>query len=95
MLFAMVTNENHMYTPVASSTFPLFEVKFPCAMALHFMLYPEVFDALLLMKFAVKETHQFVGGGAFITFGLAFGKFFNAVLCEFINIYLLSYQHTI
>ena len=34
-------------------------------------------------------------GGAHIAFFLGFGRFLNAILCEGINIYMLSYQHTI
>lgn len=95
MLYALLSNEKDQYTPNIASTFPLFEVKFPCAMALHFLLFPEVKDALVIMKLAHQEPDQFVEGGALISFFLGFSRYINAVLCEGITIYMLSYQHTI
>lgn len=55
MLYAAWTNEADKYAPNIAGTFPLFQVKFPCALALHFILYPEVNDALTIMKFANQE----------------------------------------
>jgi hypothetical protein len=46
MLFCMVSsiaeNEQGRYTNEFSHSFAVFYIKFPCAIALHLMLYPEV-----------------------------------------------------
>jgi hypothetical protein len=52
MLYAMITNENGDYTKNIAHSYAVFFVKFPCAMALHFVLYPEVANGMNLMKFA-------------------------------------------
>jgi uncharacterized membrane protein len=52
MLYAINTNENCDYTPNVAHSFAVWIVKFPCAVALHFFLYPEVANGMAVMKFA-------------------------------------------
>jgi len=75
--------------------FSVFYVKFPCAIALHFCLYPEVAKGMELMKFASNHHELFVPAGSEISFCIAFIQVFCAVLAEIINITLLTNQHTV
>jgi ACR3 family arsenite efflux pump ArsB len=52
MLYAITINEESEYTPNISHNFAVWLVKFPCAVALHFMLYPEVANGMAVMKFS-------------------------------------------
>lgn len=52
MYYAIVTNEGGKYGTHFVDSFPLFVVKFPCAIALHLVLYPQIEKGLRLMKFS-------------------------------------------
>ena len=73
----------------------MFFVKFPCAYALHFALYPEVAKGLNIMKFANNQADQFVVWGSEVAYCLGFIQFFTAISGELINIYMLSRQVTV
>lgn len=51
MLYAININEEGEYTPNISHNFAVWLVKFPCSVALHFLLYPEVANGMAIMKF--------------------------------------------
>jgi hypothetical protein len=51
MLYAILTDEGEAYTPNIAHSFAVWFVKFPCTLALHFVLYPEVANGMSLMKF--------------------------------------------
>jgi hypothetical protein len=51
MLYAIEINEEGEYTPNISHNFAVWLVKFPCSVALHFLLYPEVANGMAVMKF--------------------------------------------
>jgi hypothetical protein len=68
MNYAILTNENGDYTPSLSHSFAVFYIKFPCAIALHFYLYPEVAKGMNLMKFANNQVSSFVPHGSEISF---------------------------
>lgn len=73
MLYAVMTDEggNYNSTPTAQN-WPLFGCKFLSAIALHFMLYPEVADGMTLMKFSIYSFDQFVNDeSALIVFGIS------------------------
>lgn len=53
MWYAVEFNEGGNYGLVTAQNWPLFGCKFLSAVALHFMLYPEVADGMTIMKFAV------------------------------------------
>lgn len=59
--------------------------KLPCMIALHLMLTPDVGYAMRIIKFAHQQSHQFVQGGAFLTFLLGLWSCLNSlhtlVLC--------------
>lgn len=55
--YAILTNENHEYHNVPDHSIILTLVKLPCIIALHFVLTPEVDNALKVMKFANQEAH--------------------------------------
>lgn len=74
MLYAVLMDEggNYSGTPTAQN-WPLFGCKFLSAIALHFMLYPEVADGMQLMKFSIYSFDQFVSPeSSLIVFGIAF-----------------------
>ena len=88
-------NENEDYTPNIAKNFGVWIVKFPCVLALHFVLYPEVANGMSIMKFANNQSHLFVNSGAEISYVLGLIQVLSSLLCEFINIYMLAYQKTI
>ena len=55
MLYAISINEEGEYTPNISHNFAVWLVKFPCSVALHFLLYPEVANGMAIMKFANNQ----------------------------------------
>lgn len=71
MLIEMLTDKDKFQPNIAHS-FAVFFVKFPCAMALHFVLYPEVANGMSLMKFANNQPHLFVDYGSEISWILGF-----------------------
>jgi hypothetical protein len=99
MLFCMVSsiqyNEQGRYKNEFSHSFAVFYIKFPCAIALHLMLYPEVAKGLNIMKFCNQQAHLFEGNGAAIGFLLGMNQVFSSIICEIVNVYLLTYQHTV
>lgn len=95
MTFAIYTNDGGEYTPNIAHTFAVFLVKFPCTIALHFVLYPEVAKGMAIMKFANQQPHLFIKNGSEISFLLGLSQVSLSLFCEGINIYMLTYQHTI
>lgn len=65
---AMINNEGGEYGFGESHNFALFFIKFPCAVALHLMLYPEVARGMIIMKYANNEPDKFVEGGSEVAF---------------------------
>lgn len=63
MLYAIITNEGGEYTPNTPKNFGVWFVKFPCTIALHFVLYPEVANGMMIMKFSNNQHHLFVNNG--------------------------------
>jgi hypothetical protein len=55
IVYAMMTNEESEYNAYFAHSFALFYVKFPCCVALHFYLYPEVQKGLRIMKFSNNQ----------------------------------------
>lgn len=78
-----------------SDSFLVFYVKLPCAIALHFCLYPEVAKGMNLMKFANNQSEQFVQYGAEISYFIGFIQVFTALVTEYINISLLVGQTSV
>mmetsp|Transcript_11642 Transcript_11642/g.17667 ORF Transcript_11642/g.17667 Transcript_11642/m.17667 type:complete len:211 (-) Transcript_11642:29-661(-) len=95
MLWAIMTNENNDYEATLAHSYTVFFLKFPCSVALHFVLYPEVAKGMNLMKFANNQNDQFVTHGAEISFCLGCIQVFTALFAEAINLYMLTYQHTV
>ena len=95
MLYAIWTDENGDYTPNIAHSYAVWIVKFPCAVALHFFLYPEVANGMAIMKFANNQCDLFVPQGSEISYMLGLLQVSTGLLCEFVNIYMLTYQHTV
>lgn len=95
MVYAILTNENEDYSPNIAHNYAVFFVKFPCTLALHFVLYPEVANGMNMMKFTNNQPHLFVNNGSELGFLLGASQVFSGLLCEFICIYMLAYQHTV
>ena len=90
MNYAIVTNENGDYTPSLAHSFAVFYIKFPCAIALHFCLYPEVAKGMNLMKFANNQSVLFVPNGSEISFVIGLVQVIMALTAEIINLHMLS-----
>lgn len=95
MAVSIVYNENGRYNNDFSHSFAVFYIKFPCAIALHLMLYPEVAKGLNIMKFTNQQAHLFEGNGSKIGWFLGLNQVCSSIICEIINVYLLTYQHTV
>lgn len=67
-------------------------VKFPCSIALHLFLHPEIHKGLVIMKYANNQAELFHGFGSQISFMLGFMQMFISIYAQFINIYLLVNQ---
>jgi hypothetical protein len=94
-LYGIITNEGGFYTPFIPETHALWFVKFPCAIALHFCLTPQISCGLAIMKFANNQCDQFVPNGSEISFMLGLIQVFTGILCTACNIVELSYQNNI
>lgn len=90
MNYAIMTNENGDYTHSISHSFAVFYIKFPCAIALHFYLYPEVAKGMNLMKFANNQHKMFVPGGSEISFVIGLVQVLMALTAEILNLHMLS-----
>jgi hypothetical protein len=93
MLYAIITDEGGAFTPLVAGNFALFYVKFPCAVALHLVLFPQVAKGMKIMKFANNQCDLFVENGAEIAYTIGLIQALTALLCEGINVIMLSYQH--
>lgn len=56
MLICMLLELNEIEDPKMTDSFVVFFVKLPCAIALHFCLYPEVAKGMNMMKFANNQS---------------------------------------
>jgi hypothetical protein len=95
MLYAIMINEAGEYTPNIAHNFAVWFVKFPCTLALHFVLCPEVTAGMNLMKFCNNQPQMFVPYGSEVGYFLGLNQVFSALFCEGICIYMLAYQHTV
>jgi hypothetical protein len=95
MLTSIVTNEKGRYSNHFSHSFAVFYIKIPCALALHLVLYPEVAKGINVMKFTNQQAELFEGNGSAIGFMLGLTQVLSVIFCEIVNIYLLTYQHTV
>jgi hypothetical protein len=90
MLYSMVYQHGDDY-PFASS-YTVFVVKFPSAVCLHFVLYPEVMQGMNIMKYTNNQAHLFTENGSEVSFMIGLLQFLTAIYCEGINCWLLSFQ---
>lgn len=95
VFYAIFTNEGGRFTPTYPKNFPLFLVKIACVMALHFVIYPEVSKGMNIMKLANQHPTIFVKEGDKVSYILGFIQVSLAILAEILNIYMLTFQHTI
>ena len=95
MTQAIIEDEGGEYSRVYAGSIWVLYVKLPCALALHLYLYPEVQKGMMIMKFANNQPDQFVENGSQISFCLGVLQFVLAIYTEIINVYRLSYQHTV
>lgn len=95
MLFCMLYELLQEEAATFPGSFSVFYVKLPCAIALHLCLYPEVAKGMELMKLANMYSGYFVDYGSEISFIVGFIQVFTALLTEYINIKLLTAQHTV
>ena len=58
--WAILIDEGGDYTPCINTEFPLFFIKWPCAVALHFAMYPQVLKGMKIMKFANNQPDMFI-----------------------------------
>lgn len=91
MLFCMLIELLRITETELTDSFIVFYVKLPCAIALHFCLYPEVAKGMNMMKFANNQCDQFVPYGSEISYCIGFIQVFTGIMAEYINITLLSH----
>ena len=89
--YAWITNENNEYHAKPDHSLWLLFVKFPCIIALHFVLTPEVDNALKIMKVANQQAHLFVENGSEVTFCLGLGQLFISLSNMGIGVILLTF----
>jgi hypothetical protein len=75
-----------------ADNFNLFLVKFPCCIALHFVLCPEVAKGMELMKFANNHPDEFVQYGSEISYLIGLAQALIAAAAEVICVLLLVNQ---
>jgi len=68
--YEIVSNSDGEYDPNIAKNFGVWFVKFPCVLALHFVLYPEVANGMNIMKFANNQPDLFVNNGSEISYVL-------------------------
>ena len=90
MIFEIFRDGSEFDTHMTHS-FALFFVKYPCALALHIILYPEVSRGMMIMKYANNQPESFVRYGSEIAFMIGFIQATLAIVAEFINILLLAF----
>ena len=56
MLNTLIYQEDPEMVPVFSPSANVLLVKFPCSVALHLYLYPEVMQGMKIMKYADNQT---------------------------------------
>jgi hypothetical protein len=95
MTKAVMENQGGEFEKLYAGSMWVLYVKLPCAYALHLYLYPEVQKGMEIMKFANNQPQMFVSCGSEISFTLGLIQVFLALYTEVINIYRLSYQHTV
>lgn len=95
MLWSLISNVLGEYSQHFTNDFIVLLVKFPCTVALHLFLFPEVQTGMKIMKFANNQPHLFTGTGAEISFFIGFMQVITSIYCEAINLYLLTFQHTV
>ena len=95
MLHSLITNEGGEFGHTFSTDYTVLHVKFPCAVALHLCLYPEVMSGMTIMKFSNNQPELFENNGSQIAFFIGFMQYLTAVFCECINLYMLTYQHSV
>merc|ERR1719329_1538137 len=64
-------------------------------MALHFVIYPEVSRGMNIMKLANQHPTIFVKEGDKVSYILGFIQVSLAIMAEILNIFMLTFQHTI
>jgi hypothetical protein len=85
-LYGIQTNENDYYNSDVPSTHVLWFVKFPCAVALHLSLTPQISNGLAIMKFSNNQADIFVEYGSEISFFLGLSEVTLGMLCQYCNI---------
>ena len=68
MLYSMMQEEIRNF----SESYAVYLVKFPCAICLHLVLYPEVMQGMKIMKFANNQASLFVESGSVISYNIGF-----------------------
>jgi hypothetical protein len=81
------------YTLYVSEFYTVVLAKFICSAALHLMLYPEIANTMVLMKYINNHMEDFKHAN--LAFGIAHTSHIINLIAEFLNIYMLAYQHTV
>lgn len=90
-LYGMYTNEGGNYASFIPDTHTLWFIKFPCCVALHFSLTPQISNGLAVMKFANNQAELFIEHGSEISFFLGLSEVLTGMLCQYCNIEELSH----
>jgi len=91
---ALAIINNHVdYKLYISSDYSLLLIKFVASCALHFMLYPEVGRTMQLVKYTLNHPGEFTHPRIVIV--VVFTAHHINLFAEFLNLFMLLYQHTV
>ena len=93
MIVSVFVTGGDTYEIYPNQQFAVVVAKFVCSTALHLMLFPHVERSMSHMKYTNNHPKKFTIPN--IAFGIALSSFIVNVLAEFINLYLLTYQHNV
>ena len=92
MVIAIV-NSHDDYTIIATKWYSLVMAKFFACCALHLMLYPEISNTMMYMKYVTNHPKDFSHPNL-VLFIASVAQMIN-VMAEAINLYMLLYQHSV
>jgi len=79
----------------ADQEFSYLAMKIVCSAALHIMICPEVAGTMDIFKYTINQCHLFSDDSEVLVQLMAFISLVINIVAEFLNIYMLTYQHNI
>ena len=92
-MYLAITKEHLAYKLYVNQYISLILVKFVSSCALHMMLYPFVGRSMAVMKYVLNHPKEFTHPN--LAMAVTFSDLNLNILAEFLNLYMLLYQHTV